>query len=461
MRHPMNDPILFGIAPGTTNEPVIWAIDNAWFDSYDEHNISLDDLLRRDLKKGISTSRTLGELREVIEAGTLKGHGGDLEYLGVLVDLCIQNNLQLGLCNFDCFRDRFLLLNQPGSAILLDVHYPGSHKSGYPPAEYGIYLLHEVLNGSRPRADIFLVTGYETLARKVIGNKRYVATWWPLTGIQIVDKSDEKLKDSLDAFVKYFVQGLDRDPFIKLARGLIAARRAGNTHPMSLEKLLESSQGLPLAESFARLERERKSQGLTSFKSLYHSRGQHGDEGRGGKALEVAESSEGGEPLDESGFPSGEDKVAVGVLVDHCRFLGIDLNVEDCSEVYLPIQPGLVFILFFCAFIRLLEEKPTVQLSCAQNQGGGRGKLFIPLKSTDDLLAAVYASESLGDATLWFKRALTGRGEWVFELAKESVVNQRIPWKCPTSKGRTYPLIVRPTFLANGIELVWEWPPHG
>jgi hypothetical protein len=463
----MRDPRLYGVAPDRTNEPIIWAVDNAWFESYDENNLSLDNLLRRDLKRGLSTAKTLVELKEVIEAGMMKGHSGDLEYLGVLVDICIQNDLQLGLCDFDCFRSRFLLLNQLGSAILLDVHCPGGHTSDYPQDEYGVYLLHEVLDGARPQADIFLVTGYESLARKVIASKRYETKWWPLNGIQIVDKSDARLRDSLGAFATYFVQGLQRDPFVKLSRGLIKARTKGNTHPMSttntsetIKSLLDSIKDLPLGDSFVRLEKEKPTQGLTSFKTLYHSRGYNAANAENEEGIRP---SIGSESPKDSGFPRGEDKINTEILAEHFGFLGVDLKVETGLDLYLPIQPGLVFVLYFCAFIKWLEEKPTVHLELVKNQDGGRCRLFVPLKSTDGLRAAVYASETLGNATLWFKRMLNGSGEGIFELAKESIRNQRIPWKCPQriGKGRAYPLIVKHAFVDNGVEFEWEWPDNG
>jgi hypothetical protein len=454
----MEDPKVYGIVPERVNEPVIWAVDDAWFDSYDATRLAIDDLPA--VMGGVSAAKTLGELSEVIKAARAKSESsGDLEYLNILVELCIQNNLQLGLCNFDCFHSNFLLLNQPGSAILLDVHSPSSRTSDYPAAAYGIYLLHEVLEGSRPQADIFLVTGNEPRARNAIENKRYDPTWWPLIGIQIVSKADERLRDSLEAFVRYFVQGLERDPFIKLARGLIAARLRGNTHPTSLKNLVESSRGLPLAESFVRLEKEKKTQGLKSFKALYHSYKDQPVKSEESEASEPVDLSGENNTPDESELPLPEYPISNKMLTEHCRYLGIDLKVGGLPELYLPIQPGLVFILYFCAFISKLKEKPTVQLSCTKNQNGGTGKMFIPLSSTDSLRAAVYASEALGETTLWFKRMLTGRGEWVFQLAKKSEVNNHIPWKCPKQigGGRTYPLIVRPTFLEHGIELAWEW----
>lgn len=458
----MKEPKLYGAAPETMNESIIWAVDNAWFDSHGEHNVSLDDLLLHKIgKRGLSKAATLGELKQALEAGQLKNVvNGDSEYLYALVDLCIQNNLQLGLCNFSCFRDRFSLLNQPGAAILLDVNCPAGYTSDYPPDGYGVYLLHKVLGGTRPQADIFLVTGYPTLAQDLIRTKRYDPEWWPLSGIQIVDKTDERIKDSLEAFVQYFVQGLERDPFVKLARGLIDARLLGKskTHPNTTEDLPEKVKGLPLAESFTRLEEVKETLGLSSFKALYHSRDYHEAESVFFGAVGAAGSAQGTQPSGDSGFPSGEDKIASASLVEHCNFLGVDLVAENCDELYLPIQPGLVFILYFCAFIKALErERPKVQLSCAESQNGRRGRLFVPLSDTGGLQAAVYGSEKMGGPTLWLKRTLTGRGEWVFELAKTHNVNHHIPWKCPQPVGRTFPLMVQPTFMKDGIELVWEW----
>jgi hypothetical protein len=100
---------------------------------------------------------------------------GDLVYLQYLAELCLQHRFCLSLCNFEYAESSFGDLNQTGQAALFDLHYAKVRDK-----DYGPKLLAAKLNGSKPKADFFIVTGFGSTYQELLSRHNHDPKWWTL-----------------------------------------------------------------------------------------------------------------------------------------------------------------------------------------------------------------------------------------------------------------------------------------
>jgi hypothetical protein len=161
-------PISFQIGPaGSTT---IVAVDDAWFEGN-----SHDNVLPLDRIVGIRQRTSLEDLLAHCKGQAATHSLGDLVYLQCLAEFCLQHRFRLSLCNFEHAESTFADLNQAGQAALFDVNYANVKDQ-----DYGPNLLARKLNGRKPKADMFVVTGYRVTYSDLLDKHAHDPLWWPL-----------------------------------------------------------------------------------------------------------------------------------------------------------------------------------------------------------------------------------------------------------------------------------------
>lgn len=418
----------FNIFPGS-NDGVIWSIDDGWFTG--------EQSLDAQLQLALSISKELNELKgKLLDNPNFHRNFG---YLQTLVELCLQHGFALGLGSFEYFQKEFEGIDSHESAVLLDVRNPHSGDEQVPAESYGVYLLHELLKGSRPKSDIFFVTAYPDNVQQTLQHKdrQNDPTWWHLLSTRVISKHNGELKEVLNTFFENFANRLNnQDRFRELASSLIDERRKGgdHTHPQTVEQLKEKHPHLPLLSSFLSAESTMEGAGLQSYSALYHAPASSNQE-----------------------IPHGVYPISSNLFSDHIRYLGVRLEVKEDREFLLPAMPGLVFVLYFCRFVQSLNPPvPDASLSFMRESNEDRACLSVSLNDTGKFRASVMGSEVLGRATKWFKRTLRGEGRFVLKLA-ERADSEEVPWvEFSIKKAKIYPLLVEPTIAVEGIMLKWK-----
>jgi hypothetical protein len=404
------------------NDATVWAIDDGWFTG--------EQSLDAKLNLAISISGKLGELNDAIAGKTTFDR--NFTYLKTLLEFCLQHELSLGLGSFEYFSREFTQIDGYQSAVLLDVRYPVKGEDQKLAATYGVYLLHKLLNGKRPKSET-----YPDNVLELLEERRDTPSWWPLLNSRVMSKLDPNLKNLLNPFFENFAsRGNVEDRFCELARCLIHERRAGDdhTHPQDAEELRTNHQHIPLLASFLNVEDIEKGTGVESYSALYHT----------SIATHLTKKP-------------GVYPISTQVFDEHCRYLGVRVDVKENRRFRLPIQPGLVFILFFCRFVLSLKApQPTPTLSFIREGNEERAILSINLKDNRAFRASVLGSEEQGRATRWFKRMLRGEGKFVFKLADYDYAS--VPWleSIPIKEEKIYPLLVEPAITSEGNELKWK-----
>jgi hypothetical protein len=201
---------------GDVHNPMVWTVDDDWF----ENDKAMLVLPRKKI------GGDLGKLIEQIDAlaSVTPNTTGMLLYLGKLATECLNKNLSLYVCGFDRFEAKFAYANRSGNAILLDVYHSSPDprrlfKSYTHPdnagAVYGIHLLAELLDGVPFVGDIFFVTQYPDLPQREISecmkSQPSVSKWWPLKNISGLTVN-KNVHSELETFFTYFVESLPPEP---------------------------------------------------------------------------------------------------------------------------------------------------------------------------------------------------------------------------------------------------------
>jgi len=112
-----------------------------------------------------------------------------------LAEFCLQQGFRLSLCNFEHAESRFDDVNQAGQAALFDVNYANVKDK-----DYGPKLLVRLLNGRKPRADTFIVTGYGGTYQDLLRRNAHDPMWWTLKKWVNPIVAKGKLRDMQGAF---------------------------------------------------------------------------------------------------------------------------------------------------------------------------------------------------------------------------------------------------------------------
>ena len=148
---------------------------------------------------------SLSKLLAKLESQPSKKSSGDAQYLVALANICSINGFALALCNFEGLREYWRALNSKGTSILLDLNYTNCPK-GEKPDRYGLRIIHGLLGGIRPKADIFIVTGGPKAFDDEMENHAKESSWWPVRAFPLVSKESPKiLAEDLYCFSQYFL----------------------------------------------------------------------------------------------------------------------------------------------------------------------------------------------------------------------------------------------------------------
>lgn len=243
----------------STWSPCVCAIDDAWF----EGTICSPNVFDTFELGGIhKTDDPLNSLLTALEEKPSLMTHPEGQYLRLLAKLCLKHRFELALGNFEALNGNWNLLNQKGTSILLDLNYtrcPNDEDAG----NYGLNLIHRLLNGNRPNADVFIVTGNPNSYAKLMSMKIREATWWPIRSFPVVSKENpDDLGRDLNCFASYFEQGNLEPPIVLMLRTLVRAHNENYkwTHPEDFE--LEVPPDLPLRALYKG--------SLSAIRALYH-----------------------------------------------------------------------------------------------------------------------------------------------------------------------------------------------
>jgi hypothetical protein len=411
-------------------DTVVWAIDDAWFSGSQSLDVKLG--------LALSLPSTLADLSHKVASKSVVH--SNFSYLETLIAFCLQHDLRLGLGSFEYFQQEFGRIDSYHTAVLLDVHYQPESQTSWPPESYGVYVLKQMLNGNRPKSEYIFVTAYPDNVKAVLELRKDDPLWWPLQNRITIDKRDPKLKDRLTPFFENFAGRQKSESRLReLARSLIDERRQGHdyTHPQSIETLQAQHQNLALLSSFAEEDRAQAGAGVESYTALYHT------------------SKKSGQRIKRNVYT-----ISTQLFYDHCRYLGLTVDIKEQRRFYLPVMPGLVFLLYYCNFVLSLNAPtPTPTLSFLPKSNQDWASLSIELEDNLALRASILGSEELGKATTWFKRTLRGEGRFVFELAGYD--EEETPWmESEPYKAKIFPLLVAPVFSDKEIALNWRCGDH-
>jgi len=426
---------------GQTHLPSIWSVDDAWFEGVG-HFLSINDELGLEqnviyresdlLKCYLAFDELFNKIEERKAYSQQEINSfGDFIYLQELSKLCSLHHLGLVLCNFEYLDGYFSEIDTVNNAILVDVNYSNAERGGA--ENYGIRLLANLLNGKRPRADIFFVTSYPHEIETTRRSNRENSKWWIMRSIPYVSKG-EKLHLELDAFVKFFLEKVQRDIFRDLSDSLVQANQENFSHPESIERDIPENfifKEYFLYESNRYLARE-------SFKGLYHY---------------------------NSGTLDGlgERQISLPILRKYFNFCGIhlDITTDSHSWLFLPVQPGILFLLNLLKYLSALEESQVALTINSQNDYQ-QATLEVPLnlnKNPEALKMAIVTGG--GQATEFFRHLLACRKNTFLNSAsnRDSAQKCATLWKRPEPLNFTtvYKALVDYEFTEKSLTIYWGW----
>ena len=259
----MTKPRLFTYSDKSCWAPTVCSVDDAWFEGATGQPVLLKFGLGGIHKSSRSLSGLVGKLREQ----SAKMGEADAAYLLALATECQKHGFALALCNFEGLRAEWKRLNSRGNGILLDLHYRMAPNHEHR-INYGMRLIHELLGGDRPKADVFVVTGAPTefhheLETRSLDPEYY--KWWPIRALPVVCKMPPKaLANDLGCFARYFAQGNLVSPIAELLRSLVWASNDGFTwsHPEAFDDVPRELMLYSLYQ-----------QDTDSIKALFHKKG--------------------------------------------------------------------------------------------------------------------------------------------------------------------------------------------
>jgi len=430
----------------------VWSVDDAWFEGSStgtSRSLSIADEIS--LKHDGDYDGLLNAIRERREAEnldevTLKT---EFDYLETLVQLCKENSFRLVLCNFEYFEKEYSRANSGKTAVLLDINYSTFRRSDkksritgetYTANNYGIFLLADLLNGQRSRADIFFVTSYPKQADSVRSTNRINPLWWPLKAIPFISKASTqpddplKLKDELDAFAKYFKQGIEKDPVRVFSYALLQAQAFSHPEP-DIDTAIPSD--FPLRGEFmldggGGLECE-------SFKALYNTDGT--EKARGGRYL------------------------LTRIFRKHLEYAGINVSVDE-GTFKLPVEPGMLFVLCLADLHRSLNlREETIELKLKKNGSRAVARMNIPLRNSESFAAAFFARETDRGESVNALRRLLACKERVFQKAievdqpqaQELIAKWTKPRLIVGENARDYAVLMKPIITSGTLTIEWEY----
>ena len=200
--------------------PLVCSVDDCWFEGSE---LVLPVVETMPFLGGLhSASDSLSALRDALNANPSAGIDGDGNYLRMLAELCCKAGFHLELCNFEGLEQHWSELNAQGTAVLLDVNY---HKAedGLS-SEYGLRLIQRLLKGTRPFADVFVITGNPPGFQETLANHADDPDWWLVRTLPVVSKTDAaQLSTDLNCFSAYFSAGNAESPVTSLLRSVVWA----------------------------------------------------------------------------------------------------------------------------------------------------------------------------------------------------------------------------------------------
>lgn len=437
---------------GLKDYHTVWSVDDAWFEgtNIDEREeIGGDSIIGGLLElKGNRERLSFTEIKNRIEelekalnedglADQLWYNTGDVYCFRYLIDTCEKHDTSLAFCNFEYLENNFRDINKASSALLLDVHYTRHSDSDL----YGVHLLKRLLERKRFRGDVFFWTQWKKLVDDTTDYNIVECDWWPLKYIPIVPKMTGATMDlsrfiaSLDAFLTYFRSRFqDNVAWRKLAESLEEACNYGdynNGHINSLDEITDVL--FPLLDSYQKTNNPQR-----SFTALYYANPE-----RPGEV---------------------DRKVDSKVLKDLFEYAGYPLHCDNNIEVFLPIMPGMIFILNLFDFIKsmggatILGDK-SIKLEVSRDEHHESYRILIPVPDVLQFEAA-YHTRSNGQACRALRAVNScNPARFVQENIMGNGQERAITWGLVDPDDRDHPptIKVKPSFDNDEHAIVLSW----
>lgn len=358
---------------GDQNGPVVWSVDDAWFDDVDRGAGYRQSAVVRSILGIEGKTLWLGfvKVKALLEQEEerLKRLGrhqeyfltGDMQSFLSLLACCEEKGVGIVFCDFDFLESNFTKCNRRGVGLLLDVADARTGRQ-----RYGIDLLQRLLNGSRFRGEVFFWTSRATEVTAAIRENSGDPAWWPIRFVPRVGKGESQAE--IESFVDYFTQGIESDIIVELARSAEGIIREGKDHPHSDEEIPEWA-------FRANLFKEAEG-GVASFKALYR--------------------------YDSGGARSRGRRMSVALLRELFAEDGIELTGET-AQVTLPVQPGVLFVIHVITFLRCLGDQREIDLVVSRASGLERTQLWIGLDDSKLFEAAWWQRPDRGTAVRAFR----------------------------------------------------------
>lgn len=243
--------------------PCVCSVDDAWFEGGKDYEALFAQFELGGIHK---QSKSLSRLLEILETRPALMGTGDAQYLKAVADQCSKHGFKLFLCNFEGLRAHWNELNCKGTSILLDLNYEKCPE-GEVAQQHGLHLIHELLDGQRPYADVFIVTGAPKTFHDKLAEQDLDSSWWPIRSFPVVSKATTTiLQHDLECFTTYFKQGNRGSPIAELLRILVRPDLKEWSHPAKFDWV---PRDLPFRSLYE--------DNLSAIKALFHHQQQYTD----------------------------------------------------------------------------------------------------------------------------------------------------------------------------------------
>jgi hypothetical protein len=331
--------------PGERYRATIWSVDDAWFSGNDPKGRVFPE--PTELPSTFDAlKRIVVERRDALQLEKDDRLLEDLKYLEKLVEYCSKKGIGLNLAPFELLEEGLGPLNKRGHFFLMDVNY---HRRDKEQQEYGLQLMERCFDRLRApmkpeelRCSVAFVTARPVEVAPKVANRasRAGKTRRHWKAVDVYDKSDrtglmstvaplETLWVHLDADVDEYLLASTRIPaaIVRLLGSIMdAARVCDDLHPMVPAHVAPDLPGAALLAA--------DHPGWDDFKALYW----YVQDSKDIVARNLRTST-------------------LQALFD--ELLGTDVRVEfECGdELWLPVQPGIVFLVYLLRFLECVDEE--------------------------------------------------------------------------------------------------------
>lgn len=337
--------MILRVLPDNAVDCTVFSVDDSWFEPEPGRDPTVTTLSQvlQDHRDGVTPESLLAALA----ARVPDDQHSDYRTATLLLRECAERQFKLVFASFEFFEQRFHSdINWQGNALMLDCNFHGEEGKGRGPI-----LLDTLLKGRRPACDVFLLTGDSQKARETTRGLSWAVRHVPVVGK--VETPRDEWEFEVRAFLDYFVAGLRVEPHVLIADYQVSLVHKGGAHPHTKDHILYDE-----LKTWATYDGDVD---VDSFKAIFT-------------------------PYFYDGAARGHRTVRLGVLKTFLERVGFRVQLEPrlCAErVYLPTQPGSVFIialLRFCRHPDLRPRGPILDVALALDANSGMASFQLPFR---------------------------------------------------------------------------------